>query len=415
MERSVVNVAIVTNSFFGRGGAEVVTQNLARKLIEMGLNVTLFLGETIDLIKSKEFKVVQLPRGTLEIGLKSSIKSKNLKQDLCKRLSDYDAVHFCMFTNLISLAPYFKHPNWFVTCHGTDIQNPRITNYRNIVKLSPFPIKYKGFRTKLINEIYLRLTILFYRNKGHYVSVSDDMVKQLIALGVQKKRTHKIINGLDINRFQKTLSQSIIKNINREEFIIYCVGRNDSRKGFYTLLDAATEFKKRGMKNIRFVIKGQGFQRFIKISKSQAIDQYFTLIDHNFNFKQNFTCDFVKNDDYLPDTQTIAFYKIADIVVIPSYIEALSNVGIEAEAAGKPIIVSDTFGCSEFIRRGTALGFKTGDGVDLVDKILWIRGSATTRQKLDQQRRKNAESICLKHATAKYLELIEKGFVDEVS
>lgn len=52
-----------------------------------------------------------------------------------------------------------------------------------------------------------------------------------------------------------------------------------------------------------------------------------------------------------------SFMKAANVVIVPSYHEGMSNVSLEAAATGRPVICSDIPGCMEIVDDGVT-GFK---------------------------------------------------------
>ncbi|WP_218048967.1 glycosyltransferase family 4 protein [Curvivirga aplysinae] len=407
MTKSNFKIAVVANSFFGIGGAENSTQSLVRSLTKDGYSVTVFLPdkERSKQPEKPDFNIRYFPNETLFISFRDIILNRDQKINLCADLIDFRAIHFCMLNTMMALFPYFRHRNWSVTCRGGDIQNPRKTNYKEIVRNSPYRIAYKGFRTKVKNEVFLRIFLLWYRKSGHFITISEDMLSELKALGVPTNKAHKILNGVDTVRLDKILSSTYIAKRSEKTKYIYAIGRNDSRKGFYTLLDAAMVLRDRSIDNIRFLLKGRGFNDIVRISEELNVERYFTVIDenHNIDFKVE---TFLEDDGQIPDVPTVALYKIADIVIIPSLIEALSNIGLESEVADKPLIVSDTFGCREYITRETAIGFRTADATDLVDQIISVLSDQNIQDRLRRMRQIRQKQNNKDNFVQKYKEII---------
>ena len=48
----------------------------------------------------------------------------------------------------------------------------------------------------------------------------------------------------------------------------------------------------------------------------------------------------------------VPYYAAADCIVFPSYHEGMSNVLLEEEAVGRPLITSDILGCREAVDQG---------------------------------------------------------------
>lgn len=402
-----MKVAVVAKSFAGTGGAENATQQIARELMAKGYQVDILIpeAEAAELGSSNMFSVVPLPNNLFFLSVGDIWFQRKLRRQVSRQLSQYDVVHFSMLHTVMALFPYFVHPNWNVTARGNDIRNPRKSSYRDLVAKSQYGIKYKGFRTTFEGELLLRLFMLQNRKRGHFISISDDMVQELISLGVPKERAHKILNGVNVRRFEKILSNTKIHLRNPACRVVYAVGRNDSIKGFYYLIDAARCLKKQNVDNIVFLVKGRSHDFLVEEAIRQGVSDYFIVPDEKLNVDRYVLECSIPDDELLPDQETVALYRMADLVVIPSIMEALSNVGLEAEAAGKPLLVSDTYGCREYIKRGTALGFEVGNAQDLADKILMILSDQEMQLRQAQARDKWRSDRGIERCIQSYINL----------
>ena len=96
-----------------------------------------------------------------------------------------------------------------------------------------------------------------------------------------------------------------------------------------------------------------------------------------------------------------------DVLVLPSYNEAIGMVVPEAMACGIPTITSDTVGANVYVETGeTGLVFKTGDVADLVFSIEKI-GTREVLAKMGKNARKVIEnSYSLEKITKRFEEVI---------
>ncbi|MEX0917678.1 MAG: glycosyltransferase family 4 protein [Candidatus Paceibacterota bacterium] len=80
--------------------------------------------------------------------------------------------------------------------------------------------------------------------------------------------------------------------------------------------------------------------------------------------------DMVSVLDAQPQTEMPALYYAHDVLVLPSYNEAIGMVVPEAMACGVPTITSDTVGANVYVKHGeTGLIFETGNVTALADSI----------------------------------------------
>lgn len=73
----------------------------------------------------------------------------------------------------------------------------------------------------------------------------------------------------------------------------------------------------------------------------------------------------------IPNDKMINYFVENDVLVLPSFNEAIGMVVPEAMSCGIPVIISDTVGAKTYVENNkTGFIFKTGDYVDLANKIL---------------------------------------------
>jgi glycosyltransferase involved in cell wall biosynthesis len=115
--------------------------------------------------------------------------------------------------------------------------------------------------------------------------------------------------------------------------IVLSVGRAVAHKGFFYLIDALVELKKR-YSNLVFYILGDGRDKesLIQYSREKGVDEmiYFAGYIHN----------------------PIPYFKGCDWYIHPSLFEGMPNAAMEAMAYGKPVIMTDVNGAAELSNNG---------------------------------------------------------------
>lgn len=123
-------------------------------------------------------------------------------------------------------------------------------------------------------------------------------------------------------------------------------------KNHYTLVKALSILKERGVNFSAYFI-GQGDK-----SSVEKILEETDLVD-KVNFLQPVTHHLIKN-----------IYIEHDVLVLPSYNEALGLVVPEAMACGIPTVTSDSVGANTYVKEGeTGFIFPTGNAVALADVL----------------------------------------------
>jgi glycosyltransferase involved in cell wall biosynthesis len=98
----------------------------------------------------------------------------------------------------------------------------------------------------------------------------------------------------------------------------------------------------------------------------------------------------MRNLGRLPHDQLLALYQLADVVVIPSLVlESLSRVGLEAMAAGKPLIGTNVGGTPEQIEDGvTGYVVRRKEPAALAEAIVKVLADDALRQSMGQAAQK---------------------------
>lgn len=135
--------------------------------------------------------------------------------------------------------------------------------------------------------------------------------------------------------------------INEQSIIILFAGRFNRDKGIDLLVDAIKLIRKRH-ENVFLIMVGEN-----EGSENLFVPTaypYIKVIEPTDNIEE--------------------YYKISDVVVLPSRVESLGYVMLEAGINRVPFIGSDTGGISEFIRdRENGILFRNGDAADLCNAI----------------------------------------------
>ena len=227
-----------------------------------------------------------------------------------------------------------------------------------------------GFRRKFF--IFLDKVVALFTTNITVVSYSerDFLIKEKILKKDQAKVLGNwTIGGVDLDRFIKNpkkrrLERSKAGYTNNEIVFVY-LGRLNSAKGLYTLIDAFSSLFS-DHNNARLLIIGpdeDGTAEKIKYFSSQFPSGVVTILP------------FMKN----PEASLI----LADVLVLPSFREGFGLVIMEAAAMGIPAIGSNIYGISDAIQDGkTGLLFTVGDFNDLSIKMKNMMTQDEEREKL---------------------------------
>lgn len=204
-------------------------------------------------------------------------------------------------------------------------------------------------------------------------------------------RIEVIYNGIEAEPFMQPSPRDFRTEwrIKPEELVLGFVGQLDERKGIRVLL-AAFQRIKREWPQTRLVFVGQGPLRELIVDE----------ID-----KQRWG-EAVLNPGFLDDIAGVM--QALDILLLPSYWEGFGIVLIEAMAAGKPAISTDTSSMPEIIADGqTGFVVPPGDVEALADRVMQLLRDTTLREKFGRAAR---QRVLEKFTQQRMIAELEKFF-----
>lgn len=286
-------------------------------------------------------------------------------QKLAKE-NNYDLSHSfftvpCGFISLI-LKKRFKIP-YIVSLRGADVP---------------------GYSERFIflYKIIVPLVKLIWKNASHVISNSEGL-KNLALRTKPNQKIGVIYNGVNIEEFNP------LEDKQNDKFKVICVSRITARKGINYLIEATDQLVKKNY-NIELEIVGEGNEK----AKLEKMVEKLELGNH------------VKFLGIIPHNELPALYSQADIFVLPSLNEGMSNTVLEALASGLPIVATDTGGTRELLSGGDN-GFivKMKNSEDLMIKIGRIMRDGDLQKRMSQRSREVAESMSWEKVAKQYYDL----------
>jgi glycogen(starch) synthase len=212
-----------------------------------------------------------------------------------------------------------------------------------------------GPMNKLIHQIEWWLTF----ESARTICCSQYMMEEITNIfELPVDKVDVIPNGIDAESFKRDVSVDLYRKqfVKPGDKLVFFVGRLVYEKGVQTVIEAMTLIINK-IPNVTFVVAGSG----------PHMNQLKSLVDA-FDLEEK-----VKFTGHL-DTDTLsAFYKSADLTVVPSLYEPFGMVVLESMAMGTPTIVADTGGLSEIVvHEETGLKFEPGDPESLADAMFRI-------------------------------------------
>lgn len=308
------------------GGLEGHIINLAKALIEKGNGVTLLTGAIPNQQREKEIYGIKVVRADFLNFLSQAWNPFSLTfsrqaifpvpaiQNALTLQKDHDVVHGHIYS--AGLAAYviskMIHTPCVNTIHGS--------YYDHWKFLTKNPIKAwlykKGERS---------LAPLLAKLCAYQIHAETHFAQKVIEWGVPQNKIRIILNGVDTQKFRPNVAPSDeLKKF--EKPVILTARRLVPKNGVEYFIKAAQIVLKKRKAN--FIIIGDGWIR----PKLEELVFKLGLEKH------------VKFLGFRPNSQMPNYLVAADIVVVPSIVEASSISLLEAMAVGKPTIASNIYG-----------------------------------------------------------------------
>ncbi|MCW4007338.1 MAG: glycosyltransferase family 4 protein [Candidatus Bathyarchaeota archaeon] len=255
-------------------------------------------------------------------------------------LKNYDILHFHEFELSFPFFSLFRKKPKLLHLHGI---NPNFLKRHHISRL-------------LLKHV-----------AQMYISISKQMTRELIALGLQESRISYVPNGIDTNFFKPEKP--------KEENLLLYVGRISELKGLHILIKTLRYLKE----NVHLVIIGPP--------------------DWNTNYYQNLLYLIEKENskglhkiDYLgamEQSEIVKWYQKASLLVLPSYAEGFPVTILEALSCETPVIATPVGGIPEIIENNkTGILIPPGDPKRLAEALAYLLENETIRFRMASEGQK---------------------------
>lgn len=228
------------------------------------------------------------------------------------------------------------------------------------------------------------------RDTAVFIAINESIAADLQKWDVPQSRIWRIPNGVDIP-LQKGAASRDKLNLPADRLILLTVGSLRPQKNQAILIKALREVVEQGH-NPLLLLLGDGD---LRDSLQRQVTQLGLISYVRF-------CGWVDNvQDYLAT---------ADIFILPSLVEGLSNALMEAMAQGLPCIVSDVPGNRVLIQPGhNGLVFTNNDPADLGRAIVYLLEESAQRKYFGKQARQTiVADYTMEHIADRYLALYEE-------
>ncbi len=255
-----------------------------------------------------------------------------------------------------------------------------------IVSLRGADVPGYSERFKGLYAILTPIIKTIWKNAAFVISNSKGL-KELALQSKPGKEIGVIPNGVNTDIFFPAEEEQI-----KEKFEIICVSRITPRKGIRFLIKALERFII-NHPYVHLTIIGDGNERESLENLVRGLG-----LSHSVTFR-----------GLIPHEQLPEEYRKADVFVLPSLNEGMSNTMLEAVASGLPIIATQTGGSDELVRNGVnGLIVKMQDSNDLTDKLSMLIEQEQLRKNMGRLSRELALTLSWESVAKQYVELYQE-------
>ena len=253
-----------------------------------------------------------------------------------------------------------------------------------LIALRGTDVPFFNPRFRLLDYLLFRHLYRFIWSKAKIVTANSQNLKELAQLSRPRQKLQVVYNGVDTNQFRPRKKDS-------QPFTVLSTSRLIKRKGIKHLIDGYFKFQQT-VPNSRLILAGDGnlrseFERWVR-----QLD-----ISTKVVFK-----------GAVPHEKMAPIYRQADVFVLPSLNEGMSNSLLEAMASGLPIITTNTGGTAELVDKTNGIVIRKESSEDITAALKTLCENKTLLNQMGSASRKKAEELSWTQMAEKYLELYER-------
>ncbi|MEM3628230.1 MAG: glycosyltransferase family 4 protein [Candidatus Bathyarchaeia archaeon] len=255
-------------------------------------------------------------------------------------LKNYDIIHFHEFELSFPFFSYFIKKPKIIHLHGIK------SNFLKKHHVSRFLLKHLA---------------------NIYVSLSNQMTKELIALGIPESKITYVPNSIDTNFFKP--------GNHKEKNLLLYVGRISELKGLHILIRALKYLKE----SVHLVIIGP---------PGWNANYYQSLLNliKNENKKGKHE---IKYLGAMEQSEIIEWYQKASLLILPSFAEGFPVTILEALSCETSVIATPVGGAPEIIKNHeTGILIPPGNSIQLAEAIDYLLKNEDVRLKMARDGRK---------------------------
>jgi glycosyltransferase involved in cell wall biosynthesis len=307
-----------------------------------------------------EVHMLNLARGFKKLGHKVEvITSNSLKSD---KIEFYDGILIIrtpffgksllgwVVTTIFSLVVFLKRAKKASMIHGHDIASILPGVLAKIIRGKPFVLTlHSSHFIKVSNRFLFKQYLKWGIKKADYVFAASVEIKDIARALVPDKKIEALTNPVDTELFSPEKKPTIEKK--EDEYLLVCPRRLVEKNGVHFLIEAMPEIVSKS--EVKLVIAGDGPLRgsIEKRLKELGVEDKVVFLGS------------------VPNEEMPGILISADLIVIPSLMEATSIAALESMSCGKAIAASRVGGLPEIIDEDVGFLMEPGDPKDIAKEV----------------------------------------------
>lgn len=243
------------------------------------------------------------------------------------------------------------------------------------------PVLVKAIGSDLnqpLDPISRRLTLRTLREAHTVLTVSEDLRRAVVKMGVRPERVRAVLNGCDNTVFHCDQSEQIRRELRVEgdaSLVLY-VGRFDLAKGLAELIRATAQIAAQAPK-LQLALVGAG----PALSDIQTLAKELRILDR------------IRFVAPCPSSEVAKWMRAADVFALPSYREGCPNVILEALSCGLPVVASDVGGIPELVDEKCAILVHPQDPVGLANALSIALNRSWDRDQISKRMHRGWDAV----------------------
>ena len=265
-------------------------------------------------------------------------------------------------TTIFSLCTFLKSSRKAELVHGHDIASILPCMFAKLFQNKPFILTlHSSHFIKVSKKLVFRWYLKWGIRGADYVFAASKEIRNIAQDLVPGKKVEALTNPVDTELFSPKKKPSIGKN--KGEYLLVCPRRLVEKNGVHFLIEALPKIVVE--KNIRLVIAGDGplRKRMENRLKELGVERRVEFLGA------------------VPNEKMPEILVSADLIVIPSLMEATSIAALESMACGKPIAASRVGGLPEIINEDVGFLMDPGNPEDIASKVILALNNINSLEK----------------------------------